>query len=472
MSYSHRQHNASLAIICIVIISVTVRCHAFLSTHVRRSRSCTCLHLTKTDDEINRRELLESTSKIAGAITASTFIQPSYASTATATQFQTLPKSLCDPSVSTWTKSYDNTQRTVHILGTAHISSASAELAGRLVREVKPDVVFVELDIKRVKRIFPQYLSSGAGASRGDKTDSSQSDEPSNNIAAFSYTPTPKDQSSSDPSPIINLGSKYVGYAVKSMYGKLESDGFKAGDEFAMSVREGLSLGSTIVLGDRDVEVTLRRLAKALSKTDIRKLLSVDNEVEMTMNELVPESLKEQLLRKQYMKNEAEGKTLSSKLNQDRGESLSVGMGKVISEQSESNNGVAMKNADIEIDKAEFESFVETMKEKDNVKKIMLALKKTAPEIYEAMVAERDLYMAKGLDELSENLKSDAKDTVAVMGMAHVDGVESYLMSQGWVSKSYPCPVNDRRSTTRAPTQAKIELNDRGKPRSIPPGMV
>jgi pheromone shutdown protein TraB len=256
------------------------------------------------------------------------------------------------------------------------------------------------------------------------------------------------------------------------MYGKLESDGFKAGDEFAMSVREGLSLGSTIVLGDRDVEVTLRRLAKALSKTDIRKLLSVDNEVEMTMNELVPESLKEQLLRKQYMKNEAEGKTLSSKLNQDRGESLSVGMGKVISEQSGSNNGVAMKNADIEIDKAEFESFVETMKEKDNVKKIMLALKKTAPEIYEAMVAERDLYMAKGLDELSDNLKSDAKDTVAVMGMAHVDGVESYLMSQGWVSKSYPCPVNDRRSTTRAPTQAKIELNDRGKPRSIPPGMV
>jgi pheromone shutdown protein TraB len=335
-------------------------------------------------------------------------------------------------------------------------------------------VVFVELDVKRVKRIFPQFLSSGKGDSR-------QSDEPSNNIAAFSSTPTPQDQSNSDPSPIISLGSKYVGYAVKSMYGKLESEGFKAGDEFALSVREGLSLGSTIVLGDRDVEVTLRRLARALSKTDIRKLLSADNEVEMTMNDLVPDSLKEQLLRKQYMENEAEGRTLSSKLNQDKGETLSIGMGKVISEQSGrsstlvgSNNAPAMKNADIEIDKAEFESFVETMKEKENVKKIMFALKKTAPEIYEAMVAERDLYMAKGLDELSENLKTDAKDTVAVMGMAHVDGVERYLMSQGWESKNYPsCPVSDRRSTSiRAPTQARIELNDREIPRSIPPGMV
>ena len=86
-------------------------------------------------------------------------------------------------------------------------------------------------------------------------------------------------------------------------------------------------------------------------------------------------------------------------------------------------------------------SFVETMKEKENVKKIMAALQKTAPEIYEAMVAERDLYMAKGLDELNDNLKSDAKDTVAVMGMAHVDGVERYLLSQGWTEKRYSCPV-------------------------------
>jgi pheromone shutdown protein TraB len=32
-------------------------------------------------------------------------------------------------------------------------------------------------------------------------------------------------------------------------------------------------------------------------------------------------------------------------------------------------------------------------------------------------------------------------DTVAVMGMAHVDGVERYLLSRGWEMRSYPCKV-------------------------------
>jgi pheromone shutdown protein TraB len=42
----------------------------------------------------------------------------------------------------------------VHIVGTAHISSESADLAGRLVREAKPDAVFIELDATRLSRAF------------------------------------------------------------------------------------------------------------------------------------------------------------------------------------------------------------------------------------------------------------------------------------------------------------------------------
>jgi hypothetical protein len=40
---------------------------------------------------------------------------------------------LCDPAVSSWKKQ----GRTVHIVGTAHISSVSADLAGNIVREVQ-----------------------------------------------------------------------------------------------------------------------------------------------------------------------------------------------------------------------------------------------------------------------------------------------------------------------------------------------
>ena len=83
-------------------------------------------------------------------------------------------------------------------------------------------------------------------------------------------------------------------------------------------------------------------------------------------------------------------------------------------------------------------------KAKDNVKKIMGALKSSAPEIYQAMVAERDVFMARGLDELGINVKNgrSVETTVAVMGMAHVDGVERYLSDNGWKDTSLACPVS------------------------------
>ncbi len=209
---------------------------------------------------------------------------------------------------------------------------------------------------------------------------------------------------------------------MKGMYGKLESEGFKAGDEFAMSVREGLAIGSTIVLGDRDVEVTLRRLTQALAKTDIRKLLSANSEVERSMEELLPDNMKNQL------KQTSGGNTVSNNVGDASINVSSMGF-----------------EGDMAIDKQEFQTFVETMKAKENVKKIMKALEKTAPEIYQAMVAERDVYMARGLDELSVNVNGKVDNTVAVVGMAHVDGIERYLASQGWQALSYPCPALETR---------------------------
>jgi len=306
--------------------------------------------------------------------------------------------------------------RTIHILGTAHISSASAELAGKMVREIKPNVVFVELDAKRVSRAGIGNSTSTSKTNTVASSNEGAADSTPSVTAAAVETETtlaPKSSVISTPSndapqrkiqisnPLVNVGSKYVGNTVKGMYTKLESEGFKAGDEFINSVREGLAIGSTIVLGDRDVEVTLKRLTQALTKTDIRKLLSSDSEVEKSMEGLLPDQMK-------------------SNMNQP---SDSVTMG---------------------VDDATFNSFVETMKAKENVKKIMGALKETAPEIYQAMVAERDVYMARGLDELGMNVKSGSsvETTVAVMGMAHVDGVENYLATNGWKDMSYPCPAN------------------------------
>ncbi|KAL7428115.1 hypothetical protein ACHAXH_003256 [Discostella pseudostelligera] len=354
------------------------------------------------DHGITRRELFHSAALGGAALCckpcaarATTEVAPRKSNLSSAIVSNTL----CDPSVSTWVKSYDDAMRTVHILGTAHISSSSAELAGKMVRELKPNVVFVELDAKRVARAIPGGVRgsrSGSGNTDNKGNDGSKSGgysaEESNQSSLSSTTTTnvvstPSAESNSPKtsnpfdvqSKLVNAGSKVVGNSVKSMYSKLESEGFKAGDEFAMSVREGLAIGATIVLGDRDVEVTLQRLTKAITKTDIRKLLSADSEVEKSMEALLPEGMKSQLKQPSY------------------------GLGG--NGDGNSSGATSMGMDDVTISKQDFNTFVETMKAKENVRNIMSALQKTAPEIYEAMVAERDIYMGQGIDELGLNLK-------------------------------------------------------------------
>ena len=66
----------------------------------------------------------------------------------------------------------------------------------------------------------------------------------------------------------LQAGSQAVGKAISGLYKKLEAEGFSAGEEFVVAIKEGLALSppATIVLGDRDVDVTLQRLTEALSK--------------------------------------------------------------------------------------------------------------------------------------------------------------------------------------------------------------
>jgi hypothetical protein len=298
-------------------------------------------------------------------------------------------------------------------------------------------VVFVELDKKRVSRAIPASKSGVRGSTvpgGGDRNDLGSggpvnySTEKLDNDSApplmtSVVSSTPSDVSSNTDrrtnpfdiqSRLVDAGSKVVGDSVKSMYTKLESEGYKAGDEFATSVREGLAIGATIVLGDRDVEITLRRLTRALTKTDIRKLLSPDSDIERSMEGLLLEGMKKSL--EQQSANGGRGG------NPLGDESMTSGVGALVSKQ-------------------DLNSFVETMKAKENIKKIMSALRTTAPEIYDAMVAERDIYMGQGLDELTLVGGRSVDHTVAVVGMAHVDGIERYLASKGWTEMRYPCPI-------------------------------
>jgi hypothetical protein len=297
--------------------------------------------------------------------------------------------SVCDPTVSVLKKD----GRLVYLLGTAHISSSSAQLAGNLVKDVHPKGVFVELDPKRVKGsgilaqklegdldgptsrvIVPniQSVSSSTSPARLAVADSSGAVKAA--VAPVAVV--------SKPNPVMRAASVAVGNSIKGMYKKLDTAGFNAGEEFVVSIREGQSMGADIILGDRDVEVTLRRLTEGLAQTDLKALLNPDSELEQSLKELVPTQM-----------------------------------------------DTSMNSGDLSDEKTreEFSSFVEVMKTKDNVRKIMGQLQRVAPALYEALVSERDAYMAAGLNGLDE-----LETIVAVMGIAHVDGVEQNLILNGW----------------------------------------
>jgi hypothetical protein len=369
---------------------------------------------------------------------------------------------VCDPAVSVWQRQ----GRLVYLLGTAHISSTSAQTASDLVDQVQPKAVFVELDIKRVgggattvigKRIQENQdaanfgttaSSSAAEVAHADAQDvmvpdsvkwvipqpnlvsatsSSTSfqhvlveDEELNDALSTQTTTTTTNNKKPNNNNPLNLrqralqaGAAAVGNSIKTMYQRLDQSGFSAGEEFVNAIRQGQKIGAAIVLGDRDVEVTLRRLALALSQTDLGLLLSPDNDLEQSMRNLLP----------------PESRTV-----------VETGGG---------GGNVMGQLTDAEF-KEEFSTYVETLRTKENVRMIMNQLKRVAPALYQVMLAERDVYMAGGLDTLGQ-----FQTIVAVMGMAHVDGVERNLKDMGWKSVTLKCSGSRMTSTAIDPKRRK-----------------
>mmetsp|Transcript_27793 Transcript_27793/g.62264 ORF Transcript_27793/g.62264 Transcript_27793/m.62264 type:complete len:130 (-) Transcript_27793:84-473(-) len=70
--------------------------------------------------------------------------------------------------------------------------------------------------------------------------------------------------------------------------------------------------------------------------------------------------------------------------------------------------------------------FVEGMKQKDSVNKLMGIIRSDVPEIYNALIGERDLYMANSLNGAA------SQSLMAVVGLAHVNGIEGYLKGFGF----------------------------------------
>lgn len=323
--------------------------------------------LPSSDRLIAHRHLVAGLGRAAAAATA-IVCRPSPSVSATAeTALRSLPP--CDDAVSLLRGPAG--QEAV-LIGTAHISEQSAALVRETIRRLTPDVVMIELDPKRIGRVDSQQQLTEAGFILPPGT-------AMGSVSALSPEAPPQERTASL-SPLAGMfdvfrrvreaaGGILVGKVLQSFYKSVENLGFEAGGEFKAAVEEGRACGARILLGDRDVDITLQHLALAFQSTDPRALERLASRVEET-NQRSLGPIDESIFR----------------------------------------------------EKAQLAQYVEQMKQRSVLSNILSAVREEAPAIYAALIGERDAFMAESV------ASAGAKVLVGVVGIAHVAGIEKCLV--------------------------------------------
>lgn len=186
------------------------------------------------------------------------------------------------------------------IIGTAHISEESAKLVERTIEKLHPNIVMIELDPKRIGKFSNLSSLSNAGF-----------DVPSFAVDSYSrQADSIAKLSQRKPSlfeTVINgirsavgqlaqgVSGAILGRFLAQFYKSFEKLGFQTGAEFKVAVTEGQRQGARILLGDRDVDITLQRLSSAISGTDpdsFDRLLSKMEGMEVFEAQGGPDTLK------------------------------------------------------------------------------------------------------------------------------------------------------------------------------------
>ena len=163
---------------------------------------------------------------------------------------------------------------TVTLIGTAHISDESALLVERVIRMLKPNVIMIELDAKRIGKFanvselktagfdIPRFAVNEASAvAAADSLEApSSTPERSSNL----FESVLKSVKSSIEITLQGLSGALLGKFLSQFYKSFEKLGFTAGGEFIVAVKLAKELGARVLLGDRDVDTTLQHLAAAI----------------------------------------------------------------------------------------------------------------------------------------------------------------------------------------------------------------
>lgn len=152
--------------------------------------------------------------------------------------------------------------RQIHIVGTAHISQRSVEEVKRVIHEVRPDTVCVELDQGRYEALIDE--------TRWQKLD------------IFQVIREEK---------VLFLLTSLALSAFQRKLG--DRVGVKPGSELLAAVKSAEEVGAELVLADRDIQATLKRTWANVSFWQKAKLTAGLIEAPFAVQEITPEQIEE-----------------------------------------------------------------------------------------------------------------------------------------------------------------------------------
>ena len=247
----------------------------------------------------------------------------------------------------------DGSDNEVYLVGTAHVSEASAkEVQDLIVNIVKPETVFVELDAARAAKLVNDNPLFGQDDD-GDLLWNNIRSKVTQNL------------------PMAMMGGKESVMAdyIRSFYNMLKGYGLVPGIDMLSAIRAAHQIDARLYYGDQDSNATMRKLTSGVSNP--MTLMKA-------MGTPVPEELQEVFQ-----------KIMAGGLD---------------------NIGVS----------------VERMKQRHHARKMGQFLDSALPEVANALLHERDLIMANNLRAHCGKGK-----VVAVVGMAHMDGIEQHWTKLG-----------------------------------------
>ncbi|KAK9818306.1 hypothetical protein WJX72_010357 [[Myrmecia] bisecta] len=254
------------------------------------------------------------------------------------------------PDTTLYLRNLDNGAE-IFLVGTAHVSRKSAEQVQQMIQVVKPEVVMLELDATRARKLRSQSTSEQGSFLKDFLAHMGMPG------AAFSES-------------LLKAG-------MSGFYHVLRTLGLDPGLEFKVAIEEAERTGARLVYGDQDAQVTMKRLTQALGGPNGLTIMDLLRLMVSNPSHPIPPDLY-QLLKG----------GLSSSL----------------------------------------EARVEAMKNRQMARSMTQYMRDVHPKLAQALIDERDEIMVDCLRGLRGKV-------VAVVGLAHLDGIESRWQAAGATAK-------------------------------------